>query len=331
MMYGNLFTRLTGAVLRTAATIILVASVSTSYVFACEPLLVLIEGGGWSSSGSRGKSIESLAASLKNRYRGDNVEVVNIDHSFFMDSLFWFNDSQYKRAASAIRKSNFWPIVIIGHSLGAQTAYDIASTTPVSLLITLDGVSFWGKNENLPHPGKGVRWININATGEGWGSDWGYQDHPDKSTKVDLGHSDVREMFGHVRNTVKDTLTNCDYLPSPESTEGRLCDIPGVVCNVTWELTDGCPEGDIIEVKFFEYDESNDLKASWRSRTIEGNGTSLFKLSCYSPGHWVCYGASNLPGYHWGVGMDGRERCTDCCASCGTGDIYSSGSLTCSD
>ena len=319
--------KLTGPFFRTATTIVLVASVSTPPVFACDPLLVLFEGAGW-SSGSRGDSIRSLAAELKDQYlkNGDGIEVVSVDHRLFMDSFGYFN-KRYERAANAISESNFWPIVIIGHSLGAQTAYDVASRIEVSLLITFDGVSFWGRDENLPHPGE--KWININASGDGWGPDWGYQGNPDKQIKVDLGHSDVTEMFGHVRNIVENTLRNCDHLPRSESIEGKLCDIPGANCSVTWKLTDGCPEGDIIEVRFFEYDENSDLKASWRRKKIKGNGTSSFKLRCYSPGHRVCYGAANRPGYHWGVGMDGRESCTDCCASCGTGFIYNSGSLTC--
>ena len=53
----------------------------------CEPLLLLIEGGGW-SIWSRGQSIRTLAAELVREYRDKNVTVSTVDHRAFMRGGF---------------------------------------------------------------------------------------------------------------------------------------------------------------------------------------------------------------------------------------------------
>ena len=295
----------------------------------CEPLLLLIEGGGYSSSGA---SIKDLSKKLADEYRGDNVTVANVDHEFFVDSVLYFLGRQRARAAEAITASNHHPVVIVGHSLGAHTAYRLAQEIAIDLLVTLDGVSFRGDEEHLPHPGGNVRWIDVDAVGHGIGPDWDGQENADRWVRnFDASHYDAERMFGFAKSEVEQVLRSCDRgSRHREAVEERaICDVPGVSCNVTWELTDSCPEGPIIAVRFYELDESNRRIASWREAHIAANGTSQFHLGCNSPGHWICYGAGNRPGFHWGFGLDGDEECDDCCAACRTGAIFQAGSLTC--
>ena len=305
----------------------------------CNPLLLLVEGGSRSSDGA---SIEKLARQLGNEYRGLGVTVSNIDHEPFFDSLY-FLGRQQDRAVEFIEKSKHSPIVIVGHSLGAHTAYKIATKMDVSLLVTLDGVSFFGSRSHIPHPGKNVRWIDIDAPKRKGNSplspDWDGQNNADISVAVDSDHYDVDKMFGPAKEHVRETLMSCpSALALGEANEMALCKVPGVECNVTWELTDACPEGAIIDVRFFEVDESNSRVDSSKISQINANGTSRFYLRCNSPGHWVCYGAANRPGYHWGVGLDGTQKCggpgrqahKNCCAACRAGGVFQAGSLTCS-
>lgn len=100
-------------------------------------------------------------------------------------------------------------------------------------------------------------------------------------------------MFNFAKSEGERTLRSCPRGAPARVQEKKLCDVPGVSCNVTWKLTDGCPEDPIIKVRFFEYDETNKQVASWDERSIRANGTSSFNLACESPGHWICYGAAN--------------------------------------
>ena len=295
----------------------------------CEPLLLLIEGGGLSRDGT---SIQRLSRKLTDEYRGENVTIATVDHQFFIDSALYFLDGQRKRAVTALDASNHHPIVIVGHSLGADTAYEIARRLPIDLLLTLDGVSLRGDREHLPHPGGNVKWIDVDATGNGIGPDWDVQENADRWIKdFPSSHYDVEKMFNWAKSDVDEVLRSCTRgSPRTASVDERaICDIPGVECNVTWELTDSCPSGPVIKVRFFEYDESNVRVTSWMESSVSGNGTSQFFLECKSPGHWICYGAENRPGYYWGSGLDGKLKCNDCCAACRTGIIFQSGSLTC--
>ena len=243
-----------------------------------------------------------------------------------------FLGRQQRKAARRIAMSNHYPIVVVGHSLGAHTAYKIAGKTAVNLLVTLDGVSIWGDREHLPHPGRNVRWIDVDARGDSWGPDWDGQENANRWVKnYDSGHYDVVRMFEFAKDEVLQSLRSCvrDDDQHPTVVERAICEVPSVACNVTWELTNSCPEVPVIKVRFFEFDESNSRIASWKESKIRANGSSKFNLDCESPGHWVCYGAANQPGYYWGVGLDGKEVCDDCCAACRTGAIFHAGSLSC--
>jgi hypothetical protein len=92
--------------------------------------------------------------------------------------------------------------------------------------------------------------------------------------------------------------------------------------SMTWQLRSYSPNA--VEVKFF----SQNRKAVWPSATthydIKDYKVHSFKLSCLA-GEKICYGAGvsgNLRRY-WGMSTDGKQRCTNCCFTCG-GDTTTS-------
>ena len=182
----------------------------------------MIEGGGWSSS-SRGNSIQDLAAELAREYTDKNITLSTIDHRAFMDGLTLLDrrnlGGPVDRAAIAIEDSNHWPVVIVGHSLGAHTAYRIAQRLPVSLLVTLDGVSLLGHGQHLPHPGNDAIWLDVDAAGDSPGPDWNGQKMADVwVTNLEAEHSDVKTMFDYAKKHVDRTLKSC-----PESVPSWGC------------------------------------------------------------------------------------------------------------
>ena len=124
---------------------------------------------------------------------------------------FWYSEEKAISKAVEIFEKNYAPIVIIGHSLGAASAHLIALHLPrPSLLITLDGVSWWGHLEHLPHPGTGKRWINVNAIDNGWGPDWHEQGYADRYFPIDAEHGDIFKMLSPFREEVNEWIQKCD-------------------------------------------------------------------------------------------------------------------------
>ena len=80
---------------RRAAALLASICLSPAPSVACEPLLLLIEGGGWSSS-SRGRSIQALAEELESgQYRNANVTIALTDHTAFMGGLNYRPDGPF--------------------------------------------------------------------------------------------------------------------------------------------------------------------------------------------------------------------------------------------
>ena len=202
---------------------ILLAVSTTSAATHCEPLLVTIEGG--ASSG--GSSIRKLYRHLDDVYSKQEIRVMNIDNSYFFTRFSIRNwnpipvarEGEMESFAEILKMFGFWPIVLVGHSLGGSTAHDIASRVPISLLVTLDAVS---SPDNLPHPNLGARWINVYAKnrwlvwgwGNGIGEDWEYEGAADRNEKMtNTGHYRIFEMFSTVSEDVSDALHDCTSKP----------------------------------------------------------------------------------------------------------------------
>ena len=228
-------TSFTRVVLGTATLIVFFISTFTSNVFAsnCKSLLLFVEGGGWTEAKfTSGWRLREIAEIYSEEY--PQVAVISASHEAYMLDLFYFDFEAIEDAADSISQSTVAPIVIVGHSLGAATAYEIADALPTwrqnqyLLLITLDGVSwdpnnFWnlriGERRWLPL-GSGKKWIDVNAIGNwgifgchnGAGPDWDGQANADRKINVNACHKEVDKMLIKVKSDINDWLTNCDHL-----------------------------------------------------------------------------------------------------------------------
>lgn len=78
-----------------------------------------------------------------------------------------------------------------------------------------------------------------------------------------------------------------------------------------------------VQIEFY----SQDRKRAWpggnRAYRLDDYEDHSFSLSC-NTGEKICYGAWVVgdTGTHWGVGMNDRHSCSDCCSDC-DGDTYS--------
>jgi hypothetical protein len=78
-----------------------------------------------------------------------------------------------------------------------------------------------------------------------------------------------------------------------------------------------------VQIEFY----SQDRKRAWpggnRAYRLDDYEDHSFSLSC-NTGENICYGAWVVgdAGTHWGVGMNDRHSCSDCCSDC-DGDTYS--------
>lgn len=99
--------------------------------------------------------------------------------------------------------------------------------------------------------------------------------------------------------------------------------------SMTWQMSDGCSDGQATHLKFF--DRTNNLV--WPSSSevyvlgVQGQ-TYTFNLSC-ATGANICYGAepASRPGTYWGVSLDNDNGCSNCCGTC-NGGTYG-GNLVC--
>ena len=303
----------------------------------CHPLLLMIEGGGPSSDGS---SMEGLANRVSKSLGKKGVTVVNVDNGPFWTAVWHnFRPKEVRDAVRQIEAARFWPVVIVGHSLGAATAWHLAHAIPTSLLVTLDGVSF---RDNRSMPANARHWRNVWVNRNAFGPDWGTEPNADIDYSVgDYDHSNVQAMwsksvgaYGSAESAVSRALA-CQVTgrlvePMPK----ELCSLDAVGCEARWELSDGCRDGHGIDVRFFEYDVGWNRVASWRRMTIPSGESSSFRLACEGPANWICYGGKRPAGNTWGVGLDGKESCERCCLSCRYGQPiesvdFSSTRLTC--
>ena len=303
------------------ATLLAFASLNTALAAsdgACHPLLLMIEGGGPSSDGS---SMEGLTDRISKSLAGGGVTVVNVDNGPFWTAFFHrYRPRKVKDAVQRIQEAQYWPLVIVGHSLGAATAWHLARSLPTSLLVTLDGVSY---NDNRRAPANARQWRNVWVDQDAFGPDWGPEPNADVDYSVgDFSHSDVQQMwsvshrrYGSVADAVSRAL-ECQGVPTREPQSKLLCDLEAVGCEARWKLTDGCRDGHGIDMRFFEYDVGWNRIASWRPQTIPSGESETFRLDCEGPANWVCYGGQRPSGHYWGRGLDGKKGCEDCCLNC---------------
>jgi hypothetical protein len=97
---------------------------------------------------------------------------------------------------------------------------------------------------------------------------------------------------------------------------------------IDWQFTDSCLDGEDIQVRYFDVTNGGFWPSDPGQVYVFHPGLSGHDYLSCTVGAKICYGA-NQPahGLYWGVDIDNSEPCTDCCATCGAGNV--SQTLTC--
>ena len=290
----------------------------------CLPLLLMIEGG--NASQGDGHRMEALVRSMQSSYKNKGnrwgITILSVDNNPFWND-YWLNEDAIDEAAQKIRASKMSPLVIVGHSLGAHTAWELARILPATLLVTLDGVSYAGSKRNLSHPGSPTKWLNIRA---GAGEIdifpfWNHQSHADRNYGAPYTHYRPGAIFRykHQRHgsakAAVDTALKCppiDNLPPPDPK--KLCDLDSVGCKVNFRVSNECNDLYASEKLY-----RSDVKLTFYEENIRGYrigrssityrlrpGKQMdYAIRCYNPGHLGClYGDYSKGG--------GRVICEPC-------------------
>ena len=200
-----------------AATVILTATEHPA--LACKPLVVFYGG----ASDTKNKHTYNVYKGRKEKYKKKGIDSLYFSHSQGKESK-----EAIRRHQSSARKET--PVILIGHSWGGDTAYDVAKDLPDSYkttLVTLDPVGgqawdTWGipwffaylVRNQLSKPLNGI-WINVAQPAPdrdfeimrvlplscdriaSMGGLWGYQGNATHSPKFEEGwdHCSVEKMF----------------------------------------------------------------------------------------------------------------------------------------
>lgn len=98
-----------------------------------------------------------------------------------------------------------------------------------------------------------------------------------------------------------------------------------------WTFQDSCADGKAIQYRFFDFENG----VGWPSaagdtyQSVADGVTGFTDIQCIQ-GAQICYGAEPRPTnstVYWGVGVDGKHTCDNCCVACGS--ISPEVTLTC--
>ena len=288
----------------------------------CNPLLVLVGGGG-GSGGSDGTSMKKLAQRLEIALAKKGITV-----AFYKNGLFThgrrIRASQVEKVSSRIKKGEYSPVVVAGHSWGGVTALVMAQEFATSLVMTLDPV-MKPLDQDLPFPYLTKSWINVYTLDSGywrWGGARDYEPAATYNFHVDVSHYEPSVMYHAVEHHVSDAL-KCSGERGDFDAEEKyaICeDVDG--CSMKWSLSDHCVDGLGLMVKLFGVNRQGKVNWYWpehdRHWPVEPGGSMAAEITC-APGELVCYGASTSfddRAVFWGAGLDGTGSCKTCCNYC---------------
>lgn len=96
---------------------------------------------------------------------------------------------------------------------------------------------------------------------------------------------------------------------------GGVSDPPTPPSTFTFNITDGCDDGETVDLRFFDVTDNLQWPANTsQAYALNYNNTYTYNLSC-NTGDKICYGASDQTWY-WGVSVDDSQSCPDCCWTC---------------
>jgi hypothetical protein len=94
---------------------------------------------------------------------------------------------------------------------------------------------------------------------------------------------------------------------------------PAQADEMTWTLTSKYQYK--VQVSFYSRTRNHEWPGNDKAWGLDDYGTHRFTLSC-NAGEKICYGAwaTGDSTTYWGVGLNGKNGCTSCCAICGEED-----------
>lgn len=94
---------------------------------------------------------------------------------------------------------------------------------------------------------------------------------------------------------------------------------PAQADEMSWTLTSKYQYK--VQVSFYSRSRRHEWPGSGKAWGLDDSASHDFSLSC-NAGEKICYGAwvTGDSSIYWGVGLDGKHGCKDCCAVCGEED-----------
>lgn len=77
-----------------------------------------------------------------------------------------------------------------------------------------------------------------------------------------------------------------------------------------------------VQIAFYSQSRDHMWPGPGRAYNLDDDSTQSFPLACEA-GEKICYGAwpTGNASKAWGVGPKGQNRCSQCCFTCGEGDV----------
>lgn len=185
------------------------------------PLLIFIEGAVFFAE--RDQSIKKLIKAKEKPYADKGIKIIHLRSRGFWNWVFFWQPEYASSEAAKINTSGYWPVVMVGHSMGGPTARYISlllDEDKTTLLVTLDAMN-WSP-EQYTKPDRAGEWINVwlptSAPFKFLRLDWDAQKNADADIRINRGdmthyeidHRNAEGMYNHyVEDKVLAALQSC--------------------------------------------------------------------------------------------------------------------------